>query len=501
MNIRSEQRERVDLVIQGAGQFSDTVKRSIHYAMLRNQWQDAFHIMDTIGQQDGVDRVRVFTKEGAILFSTDRAEAGRSVDKRAESCYACHAAEQPLERLMLPDRTRIFTALDGHRRLGMITPLYNEPACTQGCHVHPASKRVLGVLDITLSLARVDEEIQAITRRTAAFAGIAVLVLAAALAVIVRTGITRPVQELVEGTRRLAGGDLDYRIPVRSADEVGILAVSFNEMTERLAKAREELNDLVGTLEHRVEQRTRELQQAQAQLIQTEKLASLGRLSASIAHEINNPLAGILTYVKLISRRLRAGEPTADGVMSALQQLTLVERETQRCSTIVRNLLDFARQRPPAFQLVDMAAVLDESLSLLAHHLAIQRVGVVRDLQPMPAVSADFGQLRQAIVNVLMNACEAMPQGGKLTVQAGPVREEGAAQGVEIRVTDTGTGIPPEHLGKIFDPFFTTKEKGTGLGLSVVYGIVEKHRGTIRVDSQVGQGTTVILRLPAAPAA
>jgi two-component system NtrC family sensor kinase len=468
--------------------------------MLRNQWQDAFHIMDTIGQQDGVDRVRVFTKEGAILFSTDRSETGHSVDKRAESCYACHAAEQPLERLMLPDRTRIFTAADGQRRLGMITPLYNEPACTQGCHVHPGSKRVLGVLDITLSLARVDEEIQAITRRTAAFAGIAVLALAAALAVIVRTGITRPVKELVEGTRRLAGGDLAYRIPVRSADEVGILAVSFNEMTERLAKAREALNDLVETLEQRVEERTRELQQAQAQLIQTEKLASLGRLSASIAHEINNPLAGILTYVKLISRRLRSGEPTADGVMGALQQLTLVERETQRCSTIVRNLLDFARQRPPAFQPLDMTAVLEEALSLLAHHLAIQRVGVVRDLRPMPPVSADFGQLRQAIVNVLMNACEAMPQGGKLTVQAGPVGGEGAAEAVEIRVTDTGTGIAPEHLGKIFDPFFTTKEKGTGLGLSVVYGIVEKHRGTIRVDSRVGQGTTVILRLPAAAA-
>jgi two-component system NtrC family sensor kinase len=176
-----------------------------------------------------------------------------------------------------------------------------------------------------------------------------------------------------------------------------------------------------------------------------------------------------------------------------------VERETQRCSSIVRNLLDFARQRPPAFQPVDVAAVLEEALSLLAHHLAIQRVGVVRDLRPMPRVSADFGQLRQAVVNVLMNACEAMPEGGKLTVHAGPVGEGG--EGVEIRVTDTGTGILPEHLGKIFDPFFTTKEKGTGLGLSVVYGIVDKHRGTIRVESRVGQGTTVILRLPAMPAA
>jgi two-component system NtrC family sensor kinase len=497
VNIRSEQRERVEQVVQGAGQFSDTVKRSIHYAMLRNQWQDAFHIMETIGQQEGVNRVRVFTKEGTVLFSTERGEIGRGVDKRAESCYACHAAERPLERLQLPDRTRVFTGPEGHRLLGMITPLYNEPACTQGCHVHPPAKRVLGVLDITLSLARVDEEIAAITRRTAAFAAGAVLLLAAALAVLIRTRITRPVRELVQGTRRLADGDLAHRIPVRSQDELGALAVAFNEMTEGLAKARQELNDMVEGLEQRVAERTRELQQAQAQLIQTEKLASLGRLSASIAHEINNPLAGILTYAKLISRRLRTGEPTPEAVLGVLQQLTLVERETQRCSTIVRNLLDFARQRTPAFQPIDPGAVVEEALSLLAHHLAIQRVGVVREIAPMPTISADFGQLRQAVVNVLMNACEAMPQGGTLTVRAGPAAAaDGTPRRVEVRVADTGVGIPPEHLSKIFDPFFTTKEKGTGLGLSVVYGILDKHGGAIRVESRVGQGTTVILSLP-----
>jgi two-component system NtrC family sensor kinase len=352
-------------------------------------------------------------------------------------------------------------------------------------------------LDITLSLARVDEEIAAITRRTAAFAAGAVLLLAAALAVLIRTRITRPVRELVQGTRRLADGDLAHRIPVRSQDELGALAVAFNEMTEGLAKARQELNDMVEGLEQRVAERTRELQQAQAQLIQTEKLASLGRLSASIAHEINNPLAGILTYAKLISRRLRTGEPTPEAVLGVLQQLTLVERETQRCSTIVRNLLDFARQRTPAFQPIDPGAVVEEALSLLAHHLAIQRVGVVREIAPMPTISADFGQLRQAVVNVLMNACEAMPQGGTLTVRAGPAAAaDGTPRRVEVRVADTGVGIPPEHLSKIFDPFFTTKEKGTGLGLSVVYGILDKHGGAIRVESRVGQGTTVILSLP-----
>jgi two-component system NtrC family sensor kinase len=310
----------------------------------------------------------------------------------------------------------------------------------------------------------------------------------------------------------VAQGDLTHRIAVRTADEIGLLAASFNRMTEALGKAQAELDALVTTLEQRVEERTQELREAQAQLIQTEKLASLGKLSASIAHEINNPLSGILTYAKLLSRKFRTGPPDAEGIQAALQQLSLVERETQRCCSIVRNLLDFARQRELSFQEVDLRTALEEALSLLAHRLGIQNVEVARELGPIPMVRADFGQLRQAFVNILMNACEAMPGGGKLRVVTREVMLPGDGTGrtlsptgktapparfAEVAISDTGQGIAPEHLSKIFDPFFTTKEKGTGLGLSVVYGIVEKHGGRIAVDSRVGQGTTVTLRFPA----
>ncbi len=516
LTVRSERAARVDAMIRGASQFSDTVTRSIRYAMLQNRWKDAFQIMETIGRQEDVARVRVFTKDGTILFSTSRPEIGSAVDTRGEACYACHAAERPLERLALPDRVRIFQGHDAQRLLGMITPLYNEPACSEGCHVHASSTRVLGVLDITLSLAKADEEIAALTRRSAALAAATVLLLAVLLMVLVRREVIRPVRDLVTGTRGIAGGDLTWRMPVRSADEIGELSLSFNQMTEALTRARGELRELVATLEQRVEARTRELREAQAQLVQTEKMASLGRLCASIAHEIDNPLAGILTYAKLIGRRLRAGPVRSDEIATAAQQLAAVEREAQRCTAIVRNLLDFAQQREPVCTDVDVRAILEDAVTSVANRLAAQGIEVVRQAAAVPPVRADAGQLRQAIVNLLANACDAMPDGGRLHLATRTAAETGGAAGplvpdreraapgaaaVEIQIADDGHGIPPEHLSRIFDPFFTTKEQGMGLGLSVVYGIVEKHAGRILVESRAGGGTTITLRLPARTAA
>ncbi len=492
VSITTQRNQLIDEVIRSASQFSDTVKRSTYHAMLQNRWEDAHHIMETIGRQEGVDRVRVFNKEGLILFSTDRPEVGKAVDKRAESCYACHAAEKPLERLKLPERARIFRTAERERILGMITPIYNEPSCSiGGCH--EPTKSVLGVLDIGLSLAQVDADIVATTRETAFFAGAMILLILGILGVFLQRGVVSPVRDLVQGTKRVAQGDLAYEIPVRTGDEIGTLAGSFNAMTIALQQARVELDSLVETLEEQVEERTRDLRDAQAQLIQSEKLASLGKLSASIAHEINNPLSGILTYAKLLTRKLKNGLPDEETLAHVLKSLTVVERETERCTTIVRNLLDFARVREPSLSEVNVSAVILDALSLLSHRMAIQGIALEKHLGDVPQVRADSGQLRQAFVNIALNACEAMGKGGTLTVASRFDRQRNMA---EIEFTDTGVGIGEEDLSKIFDPFYTTKEKGTGLGLSVVYGIVDRHGGRIDVKSQVGKGTSVIVRLP-----
>ncbi|HUM03394.1 MAG TPA: ATP-binding protein [Thermoanaerobaculia bacterium] len=497
--IGAQRAEMKNEALRGAALFSDTIRTSTRDQMLSGKKEDAYRVMQAISENENVEKVRIFNKEGRIMFSTASGEAGTLVDKKAESCYACHAAGQPLVKLSVPSRARVFRAADGHRVLGMVTPIYNETACSSAdCHVHPAEQTVLGVVDVSISLADVDRVVEDRAVRTAWVSLVCILAIAVGLMVAVRRLVLRPVREMVKATERIGRGDLLALVPVFQPDELGRLATSFNEMADSLAKARAERLELLNGLERQVEERTEALRAAQAQLIQTEKLASLGQLSASIAHEINNPLAGILTFSKLLVRNLEEGGDPATSRDLLLKNLRLIERETDRCRGIVRNLLDFARQRPLVLADVDVKKALEEALTLLNHKIEMQQIVLEKKIGTDALVSADFGQLRQAFVNILLNACDAMPEGGRLTVSTGILPD---GKRVEIAFTDTGPGIAPENLNRIFDPFFTTKEMGTGLGLSVVYGIVQKHGGEMKAESRPGVGTTMRIRLPLAAAA
>ena len=493
MSLRTQQAYLTAEVVRGAAQFSDTIKASTYHFMLSDERMVAYRTMEMIGRLEGIEQVRMLNKDGRVTFSTNRSEIGRLVDKRAEACYACHAAGQPLVRLNVPSRSRIFTR-NGHRVLAMITPIYNEKSCSSAvCHEHPAEKQVLGVVDIAMSLEDEDHAVAALGRRTTLVSAFGILLLATTVGLFVRGHVIRPLREIVAATERISQGDLSHAVEMRRTDEIGLLAASFNGMTTSLQQARSDLQALNESLERQVEERTTALKSAQAQLVQSEKMSSLGKLAASVAHEINNPLAGILTYAKLLLRLHEEGELTEKARESCVRNLRLVQRETERCSAIVRNLLDFARQRSPSLKDIDVSAVVEEALSLLSHRLRMQDVTLQKDLPPMPLVKADFGQLRQSFVNIALNACEALNKGGTLTVTSRAVGNM-----VEVVIADTGPGIAPEHLSHILDPFFTTKEKGTGLGLSVVYGLIDRHGGTLDIKSQVGQGTTVIVRLPVA---
>lgn len=494
INITTQREQMLDEAIVGAKQLSETLTRSLKFDMLHNYREAIYYSIETVGTQEGIEKVRIFNKEGKIMFSSDRSETGKMVAKEAEACYGCHAVGKPLERLDIPRRTRLFVA--GNKTiLGMINPIYNEPDCFRAaCHYHPPDQKVLGVLDIVLSLESTDKRIRQVKEKFLAFGIITVLAISTIIVMVIYRSVNRPVKELVRATQKISSGQFDYEVPIQSHDEIGLLALSFKAMTERLKNADSEIKELIRTLEERVEERTKELKAAQLQLLQSEKLASIGKLSATIAHEINNPLNGILTYSKLIEKKVSRDNLQKEDVQKIRSYLATMIRETERCSSIVRNLLDFARQREPSLRDdVDVNRLVEEAITFLSNQISIQDITIVKRLSEVPRIVADPTQLRQVFFNVLINACEAMPDGGTITVVSRLAPED---RMIYVEIADTGTGIEREYLDKIFDPFFTTKEKGTGLGLSVVYGIVQAHKGKVLVDSKKGEGTKITIALP-----
>lgn len=474
---------------------AEAIQAMTRDAMLMAVPGHAYRSMETIGRVPGVLRLRVLDKSGRIVFSSAPEEMGAVVSIESATCRQCHEGPRPISRVPASARGHV-DVIGGERALASVSPIYNERACfTAACHAHPPGRAVLGMLEIAVSLAPVEADAAAFRYRTLLVTGVAVIVAAWLFWLAARGEIVEPIAALVEGTHRVARNELDLEIRVSSKGEMGLLAASFNDMTRSLRRLEGELHGLMDNLEAQVEDRTADLRAAQEQLLRTEKLSSLGKLSASIAHEINNPLAGILTFAKLIIRKLGEPELGPEAREKVVKQLGLIEREAQRCSAIVKSLLDFARERPMLVKPSDVNQAVEEVLTLLENQAHIQGVRIVRELNPLPPVMGDFGQLRQAFMNIGSNACEAMEGAGTLTVRSRQVPGE---LGVEVSFEDTGPGIPPDRLRKIFDPFFTTKERGTGLGLSVVYGVVEKHGGRIEVDSEEGKGTRFTIRLRAA---
>lgn len=590
-NIRAQSKSLLAQVERHAHELSETVKSGTEYDMLLNQRERVHESIRRMGQQRSIERIRVMNKSGAVIYSSDPAEIGKTIDKNAESCYACHSAGRPLERLEMKERTRVFRLHPGGARtLGIINPIYNSPSCwTAACHAHPRSKVVLGVLDVTMPLAEVDKDIRRGQISIAIFALSAILALSLIIGFFVKRWVVAPVEELLEATRHVAGGDLNYTIHDIRHDELGQLARSFNHMTQKLSETR-------------------------LQLFQSDKMASLGRLAAGVAHEINNPLTGVLTYGSFLLKRTK-DQPELQADLKVIVQETLRSREIVKC------LLDFARQSVPRKSEADVNEIVARAAAVVENQLSLNRVRLIKELDAKaPKVVVDANQMQQVLINLLVNGCDAIgPQGGTITIAASvlnrspigiaqikkalcpkrhnlidaevridgkptvrlkarcrgqegfvylnsmykcgghqfsaafdpkgeaqflcpecaaslivenktcpvcrcavyafeapphgmvegcsrrecgwtrweDVDSSGNREYLELKVRDTGSGIPKEALPKIFEPFYSTKgQKGTGLGLAVVWGIIDNHNGTITVESEPGAGTTFTIRIP-----
>ena len=498
VNVRTQERQVLHSMTLGADQLSRSITSATWHSMLADHREDAYQVMRTIAEKQGIERIRMFNKDGVLMFSTEENEK-LHLDQSAAVCTPCHARATPLVKVDVPSRSRVYRAPDGHRRLAMITPIYNEPSCSEAdCHAHPRSVNVLGVLDLTIDASELDQETRALRTRTAVATIGEIGLIGVFLILFTSRFVGKPIRKLIGATKSISAMQLDAPVTIETGGELGELAHSFDSMRERLKEAIEENAQINRSLESKVEQRTAQLRTAQEKLMKSDRLASLGQLAASVAHEINNPVAGVINLSMLMQRILKEEGIPPGRVGEFRRYLGQVATETTRVGRIVSDLLSFSRRSKPQSIDADLNSIVRTTVSLVSHKLSLSNVQVELDLaEPLPAVHCDASQIQQVVMNLVLNGAEAIKGGGVVTV-----RTMARPESVLLQVSDTGLGMPPDVVAKIFDPFFTTKEegKGVGLGLAVVYGIVQAHGGEIDVATAIGAGSTFTVTLPLTPA-
>jgi len=461
--VRHMERQVLEEVHEGGHRLADLLVRSLRHAMLRNDRESIGAAVRDLATGEDLTGFRIFNKDGVVAFSSDPSEAGRKVPTTDDACRGCHAARRPLDTLAREDRATTYRDAGGQRVFTLVEPLYNAPDCSSApCHVHPPSQKVLGVVDLTLSLRRLDAAMDRFREGVLVGALLLVLGLSAVVLLLLMALVTRPVRRLVRGIQQVSSGNLDARVEDLGETELGEVARAFNEMTARLKETR-------------------------GRLLQTERLGVVGRLAAGVAHEINNPLTGVM----LIAGNLREGMDPQDPRHKDLETLF---QQAARAREIVKGLLDFARQARPNWSRASLDVPVEQAMEMVRHLALKQGVELGMEGPALPEMRLDVARMQQVLVNLMVNALDAMPDGGRLWVRKGI---DGDGKVVWVEVSDTGTGIRPEDLPHLFEPFFTTKEgKGTGLGLSISWGIVGDHGGHIDVASRPGEGTTFRVVLP-----
>ena len=477
--IRANRQQVMQEIILSAKRTNELLLRSMRQSMLLNRLHDVSQTIATLRTGPGIEGIRIFDKKGNIIFSTSTEEIGQTADLRAEQCIVCHIGEKPLEHIPEAVRPRIFTSPNGYRVLGVVDSIRNEPACASaGCHPPPSKQKILGMLDSQFNLAQTDQNIIANRNRMILYSIGAILIIEFFAGLFIMRMVHMRVVKLAEGPREVKKGNLDFNIQVEGEDEIADLAHSFNSMVASLK---------------RIETENAALSQ---KMVHVAKMASMGKLAATVAHEINNPLGGILTYARLISRNISAATMSEQEQKESLGYLDAAISEIKRCGDIVKNLLQFSRGSESVLERIDVHSLIEKSLSITNHHFEINGISTTTRLEAAdPNIIGNANQITQMLIALLMNAVEATARGGSLIVATQDSFGENA---LCISVTDNGKGIPQEIRSSIFEPFFTTKKDGhsIGLGLSVVYGIMLRHQGKIEVESEPGRGTTFILTLP-----
>jgi two-component system, NtrC family, sensor kinase len=450
----------------------------------------------------GIDDVSMYDQNDRLVYSSFSEGDGHSNPE----CISCHDdiasmfhRKEKSYRIINKGSECIMNENDSeHRHLLIRSPILNEPSCyTADCHAHSENEEVLGSLIIKIPLEDIDNAVSQSSAKYFLLAAAITLLLIAIFILFTRKQIKSPLNEIVKASQVVANGNQTARLAIKpdQLDDMKTVSQAFNEMLDKLQAASEELKNWSQQLEYKVLKKTEELGTARNELIHIERIASLGKLSSSVAHELNNPLSGILVYTKLIHKQLSNPELQPSKKDSMLKHLKFIESETKRCGEIVKGLLEFSRKDQDGFEPKHLHTVLRETYDLMMHPITIAGTRFVIDFRAKSdLVLCSPNQVKQALVAILVNATEAVSTNGEIIFSTSNPDQAS----FRIDITDNGVGISPDDLPHIFEPFFSTKQgaSGIGLGLAITHGIVKSHNGRIEALSEPGKGTTMSITFP-----
>ena len=475
------------------------VEGALYEHMLENNKMALRHTLDIIHRMPGIEDVNMYDAQNNLAYSSSSSD---SDPYKNANCKDCHTnintmfprTEKSFKIINMDSECEMSEHDSDFRLLMIKTPILNEPSCyTNQCHAHQESDELLGSLVIRIPL----EEMDANLNKSFVFAGLTTLLLVTFLFVFTRRTIRKPLTGIIKASEAVADGDKNTRLDIRpnQLNDVRMVSTAFNKMLDNLQAATHELENWSQQLEYKVQKKSEEISEMQNELVHIERIASLGKLSSSVAHEINNPLSGVLTYTKLVHKRILKLDLNEDEKTTLSKYLRVVEDETKRCGDIVKGLLDFSRSDKLDFKPYHLHRLLKETYTLIEHQMKIENIifqtdfSATRDL-----ILCNGNQVKQAGIAILLNASEAVLENGIILIKTSNPDENH----IKVEITDNGQGITPDDIPHIFEPFFSTKEKasGIGLGLAIVHGIVQNHNGKIDVDSELGKGTTLSITLP-----
>jgi len=482
------------------------IASSCEYGVITENTVELENILQTLTFQDDFVYAIVQDSTGKILIQNDLVGAAELFRWIANKDFVKNFARDTTEVYYrtVPELNMDFMELSFPvRTMSFDMSLEDLGTTVIDEDIYSADMEKIGLVKIGLSLEQMHSKVYETAKM------IVLLTIIVTLAVIVLTAmminvIIKPIDKLVMATETIATGDLTHLVEEGSLKEISRLAKAFNVMVESLRESRNEIEMYNRTLEIKIAERTKELEEAQTQLVQSEKMSAIGQLAAGVAHELNNPMGGILGYAQFALEKWSKTKPdqvTDKDIESQRKYLSDIEQQARRCRSIIKNLLKFSRSSDKKeWEEFDLNSTLEDTISLIQHQLDLANIELKKQLADgLPRLHGNASQLQQVFTNLLLNSQHAMPEGGELELVTRFSPKLGEFAGcVEIIVEDNGIGIEEENLNRIFEPFFTTKEKGkgTGLGLSISYGIVKEHGGDITVHSAVGQGTRFTVILP-----